>query len=407
MQAKTFREQGQEFQAHRQFYRMRFKANDMDFAFQLLMGTAVHGGVGIGESFYAASRIKDGDPDSWEREWTALGERVRKRGEAALRAGHVVSGREALLRAAVYYRAALASMRPSDPEFRPTVATMRKSFQTGCALLEPALERIEVPFEGAVLPGYFQKAAADNTPRRTLLMIGGGETFTEDLYYFIAPAAIKRGYNFMTVDLPGQGDLPFQGMYFRSDFETPMKFVVDYALSRPDVDHERLAAYGISAGGYMVPRAATRERRIRACVANSMIFNMHTIFLDSPIPKIKGLVRRLAEWRAPFQIRMLELIAWRWGLDGRDFGSLVEKNRDVVFDPAGIACPTLILIGEGEHQNPEIRRQQQHALQVLPDSRKKLIVGPLDEGAGHHVMGENVGLMSALVFDWLDEVFEG
>ena len=86
-------------------------------------------------------------------------------------------------------------------------------------------------------------------------MIGGGETFTEDLYYHIAPAAIRRGYNFMTVDMPGQGDLPFQGVYFRPDFETPMKAVVDYALSRPDVDPARLAAYGISAGGYIVPRA--------------------------------------------------------------------------------------------------------------------------------------------------------
>jgi pimeloyl-ACP methyl ester carboxylesterase len=405
MKTRALKDQGKEFQAHRQFHRMYFKANDMDFAFQWLMGSAVHGGAGIGESFYAASRMKDGDPASWEREWTALGERVRRRGEAALAAGHLVSGREALLRAAVYYRAVLGSMRPADPGFRPTVARMRECFRKGSSLLEPPVERIEVPFEGAVLPGYFQKAAADDRPRRTLMMIGGGETFTEDLYYFIAPAAIKRGYNFMTVDMPGQGDLPFQGVYFRPDFETPMKFVVDYALSRPDVDPERLAAYGISAGGYIVPRAATRERRIKACVANSMISNMYNIFRFSQIPRVKGLMRLLAAWKVPFQLRMIELIAWRWGQDGKDFRPLVEINRDVFFDPAEIACPTLILIGEGENANPEIRRQQQHAMDVMPDPRKKLIVGPIDEGAASHCMGENLGLMSALVFDWLDEVF--
>lgn len=405
MRNKAFRDQGREFQAHRQFHRMYFKANDMDFAFQWVMGSAVHGGAGIGESFYAASRMRDGSPASWEREWTALGDRIRARGETALAAGHVVSGREALLRAAVYYRAVLGSMQPSDPGFKPTIARMRECFRKGSGLLDPPIERIEVPFEGAILPGYFQKAGADDTPRRTLLMIGGGETFAEDLYYLMAPAAIKRGYNFMTVDLPGQGDLPFHGLYFRPDFETPMKFVLDYAISRPDVDPERLAGYGISAGGYMVPRAATREPRLKACVANSMISNMYNIFLHSPIPKLHGLVRLLANWKAPFQMRMLELVAWRWGLDGKDFGALVEKNREVLFDPAEVACPTLILIGEGEYANPEIRRQQQHAMQVLPDPRKRLIVGPMNEGAASHCMGENLGLASAFVFDWLDEIF--
>lgn len=405
MKSKSFRQQRKEFQAHRQFNRMYFKANDMDFAFQWLMGSAVHGGAGIGESFYAASRIKDGDPSSWEREWTALGDRVRERGEAALQAGHIVSGREAFLRAMVYYRAVLGSMRPSDPSFKPTVARVRECFQRGSALLEPPVERIEIPFENAILPGYFQKATADNKPRRTLLTIGGGETFTEDLYYHIAPAALKRGYNFATVDLPGQGDLPFHGLYFRPDFETPMRFVVDHILSRPDVDPERLAAYGISAGGYIVPRAATQERRIKACIANSMISNMYDIFRYSPIPKIRGLVRLLASWKMPFHVRMIELIAWRWGLDGSDFGALVEKNHEVLFEPSEITCPTLILIGEGEYQNDEIRRQQQQALQVLPDPRKKLIIGPMNEGAAHHCMGENLSLMSAFLFDWLDEVF--
>jgi pimeloyl-ACP methyl ester carboxylesterase len=405
MKARTSKELEEEFVAHRQFNRMYFKAYDMDFAFQWLMGSAVHGGAGIGESYYAAARIQDGNPASWGREWTALGERVRARGEAALAAGHVVSGREALLRAAIYYRAVLASMRPSDPGFRPAVAIMRACFRKGSSLLQPPVEPIEVPFEGAVLPGYFQKAAADDRPRRTLMMFGGGETFAEDLYYFIAPAAIRRGYNFMTVDLPGQGDLPFQGMYFRSDYETPMKIVVDYALSRSDVDPERLVGYGISAGGYMVSRSATRERRIKVCVANSMISNMHSVFLHSPIPKIRGLLRLLANWKARFQMRMLELIAWRWGLDGKDFGAMVEKNRDVFFDPAEITCPTLILVGEGEYQDEEMRRQQQHALSVLPNPRKQLLVGPMDEGAAHHCMGENLGLMSAFVFDWLDEVF--
>jgi hypothetical protein len=68
-----------ELEFHRQFYNLRFKANDMDFAFQWAIGSCVNGGAAIGEGFYAASRMKDGDPESWVREWMALAERVHNR----------------------------------------------------------------------------------------------------------------------------------------------------------------------------------------------------------------------------------------------------------------------------------------------------------------------------------------
>jgi alpha-beta hydrolase superfamily lysophospholipase len=405
MATQAIKEQRKKINYHRQFHRMYFKANDMDFVFQWLMGSAVHGGAGIGESFHAASQMKDGDPASWAREWIALAGRVQERAKGMLRSGHAVSAREAYLRAAVYYRAVLTSMLPTDPQFRPVVAAMRECFRAGSALLEPPVERFDVPFEGATLPGYFQKAGAGDGPRPTLLMIGGAETFAEDLYFFIAPAAIRRGWNFVTVDLPGQGDTPFAGLAFRADTEVPMKSVLDVVLARADVDPRRLAAYGISFGGYFVPRAAAFEPRIRACVANSMLFDSFDQWDQSNIRRIKGLYRWIATRKAPFVMRMGQLMAWRWGVDMDRLYDLPEKNRGFVFDPARIKCPTLILIGEGEYQNPIIHAQQERAMAALPDPRKKFLIGPLNEGAGHHCLGENVGLMSALVFDWLEEIF--
>ena len=111
--------------------------------------------------------------------------------------------------------------------------------------------------------------------KKTLIMIGGGDTFVEDLYSYIVPAARERNYHVLFIDLPGQGILPSLGLPWRPDAETPFKAVVDYIVSREDVDADRLAAYGISGGGYLVPRAATRETRLKAIVANSVILSFY------------------------------------------------------------------------------------------------------------------------------------
>ena len=391
-----------EFHAHKKYYKLYFSSNDMDFVFQWLLGSVIHGGCSIGECFYAASLMTDGDPQSWEIELTKLAERVEKRGKDALERNHFISGREQYLRAYAYYRAVLGTMVPNNPNFKINLQKAINCFQKAAELFDPLIEPIRIPFEDKMLPGYFIKAENDGKKHKTLIMIGGGETFAEDQYYFIAPAALKRGYNFLTVDLPGQGGLPLEGLHFRHDTEVPLKSVIDYALSRKEVDSEKLAVYGISGGGYYVPRAAAFEKRIKACIANSVIVNLYQLLKSSIFQRIEKIKQK-----DPFMMRMIELIAWRWGADPKKPFELIEKNKDFIFDPGKITCPMLILIGEDEYNSSkEIKAQQHYCYESLPNPKKKLIIAPRDEGAGHHCLGENLSLMSSFVFDWLDEIFE-
>jgi len=391
-----------EFQAHKKYYKLYFSNNDMDFAFQWLLGSVVHGGCSIGECFYTASLMTDGDPQSWEIELTELAKRVEKRGKDVLERKHFISAREQYLRAYAYYRAVLGTMVPNDPNFKINLKKAISCFQKAAELFDPPIEPIRIPFEGKILPGYFIKAENDGKKHKTLIMIGGGETFAEDQYYFIAPAALKRGYNFLTVDLPGQGGLPLEGLYFRHDTEIPLKSVIDYALSRKEVDSEKLAVYGISGGGYYVPRAAAFEKRIKACIANSVIVNLYQLLKSSIFQRLEKLKQK-----DPFMMRMIELIAWRWGADPSKPIDLINKNENFVFDPSKISCPMLILIGEDEYNSSkEIKAQQHYCYESLPNPKKKLIIAPRNEGAGHHCLGENLSLMSSFVFDWLDEIFE-
>jgi Esterase FrsA-like len=255
--------------AHESHTRMHFQDNEMEFSLALILGATMNSGCEIGEAFFTAGRITEGDAVSWQKEWVEMAKRVEVRGDRNLARGHNVSARGQYMRASYYYRAALISMLPNDRQFKKTALKSRSLLKKAGKLLDPPLEYFEISFERSVLPGYFRKASKDGEKHKTLIMIGGGETFAEDLFFYIARQAYERGYNFLTVDLPGQGLLPLEGKFFRVDVEVPMKAVVDYALTKAEVDPNRLAMFGISGGGGFVPRAAQFDNRIKAIVERS------------------------------------------------------------------------------------------------------------------------------------------
>jgi len=395
-------QRGEVFHAHRTFGNKRFffETEDLEFGLIYFLGHAVHGGCTLGEMLYMVDQYRKGDPESWVRAAAGMADRVEARARRSLEGGHSVSARQGLLRASFYHRLATAMISPGADRlnWEKHFLLSRKLFREAAPLLDPPLETLEIPFEKTVLPGYFQVAHSKGAAK-TLLMIGGGETFTEDLYFYIAPQALARGYNFATVDLPGQGGLPLEGVVFRHDMEKPLGAVIDQLLERPEVDPDRLAAYGISAGGYIVPRAAAYEKRIKACIANSLLTDLERIMKTSLLQ-----FGEVFKKHDPLTFRLMEMIAWRWG--AKNPWKLINVNKDCKVDMALVDCPTLILIGEGEYLgSKEVKRQQHQGLEAVQHPNKKFVVTPADEGAAMHVLGENLPLMSQVVFDWLDEVF--
>jgi hypothetical protein len=397
--------QAKEFDMHAPYVRYHFEDPDMDFTFgSVVLGSTSNHGCETGEAFYVAANIKDGNAASWQEQWIKMAERVQARGEKSLAAGNRVSARDQLLRASNYYRFGVMAMMPDDPRLKPTATKSREAMKKAGALFDPPLEYFEIPFEGTVLPGYFRKAANDSKPRKTLLMLGGGETFAEDLVFYIMPQAIERGYNFVTLDLPGQGLLPMEGKPFRPDMYHAVKKGVDYALSRKEVDPARLAAFGISGGGGFAPQAAQNDPRIKAVVMNACVVDAHPLFA-SMTPVVTATPEKVATFTS-FHGNTVKIIAWRWGVPMDNVPGLVEANRGFSFDPSKVTVPALSLVGEGEYQGEETRRQQKLCMEGLPNPIKGLVVTPLDEGASNHCVMENRSLVAQVVFDWLDGVFK-
>jgi 2,6-dihydroxypseudooxynicotine hydrolase len=74
---------------------------------------------------------------------------------------------------------------------------------------------------------------------------------------------LRRGLATLTIDGPGQGETWYR-MKMRVDFEVTAAAAVDYLLGRDDVDGTRVGVCGVSLGGYLAPRCAAFEPRLRA-----------------------------------------------------------------------------------------------------------------------------------------------
>lgn len=390
-----------EFDAHDTGVRYHFNDSDMDFHLgNLVLGSTVNHGAEIGEVFNTAMKITDGDAASWQDEWYQMAQRAEARGMESLTGGHNVSARDQLQRGAYYYRISLISIVPGDPRMQERADKSRELMITAGKLFDSPLEYIEIPYNGTVLPGYFRKAQSD-TPAKTLIMIGGGETFAEDLVFYIAPQAYDRGYNFLTVDLPGQGMMPAENLTFRPDMDVPMKAVVDYAVSRPEVDPTTIAAYGFSGGGGFVPMAAAQDSRLAAIAMNSGVVDAYPLF--STMPAVLATPEEKANW-STFHANVVKAICWRWGVPMDNPAGLADANRGYTFDPAQVTVPALILVGEGDYKSQEVQRQQKIIMDGLRNPEKNMVILPSSEGATNHCTMENRSLVAQELFDWLDQV---
>src|ERR687890_2794763 len=315
-------------------------------------------GCPLGEISATTSLIEEGDRDGWYRQWTATAERVADHADESARAGHTISASEAYLRASCYYRAAYVPLfgSPVDPRLVEAFDNETEAFQKAAALMTPPVEPVEIPFEGTTLPGYFCQADDSGRPRPTLIVTNGYDSTINELYLDSAAAVLPRGYNLLLYDGPGQGRVLIkQGLVMRPDWENVVKPVVDYALTHPEVDPEKIALMGISLGGYLAPRAASSEHRLAACIADPGLWDMLEAAKARFSALPKDVLERLPdvdpEVMAPFVQHIQRTPALRWAIIQRGFwvhgvGSLSEylkisKDYSLKEVVSQIRCQTL------------------------------------------------------------------
>ncbi len=363
--------------------------------------------------------VGDGDDTAFHDAWTAAADRMMEAARAAQAKRHLASAREAFLRAACFYG---KSFHPlfGEPVDARLVAGSRKqieAFELGLALGDEPVAPLRIPFEGSRLPAYLIPAQARaNETRPLLILTNGYDGSITDLFFASAVAASRRGYHCLIFDGPGQGTVLIeQGLRLRPDWETVITAVVDFALTLPHVDPDRIALSGWSLGGYFAPRAASGEHRLAACIADpgqaSIADNFHAFAVKFGATPEEA--SRLTDLPQPLLDRMESTIMedrkMRWSIQQRGYwangaSNLRQYLRSLeTFTMAGrieqIRCPTLFTLAE----NDPLTAGTQDFFDALRCPKTLLRMTHL-EGAGDHCEMGNRSLLNRRVFDWLDEV---
>lgn len=408
--------------------RMRVRGYDEpEFEFQMLRGLGAinYGGGTPGELLLAADAVRacmaaqpeeSRDPAGcWVQAHAALAQRVEKAAWACLERNHPVSARDHFFRASMYYRSAEYFCDPYTPEHRKWGLSSRACFIAGAQRLDPPVQVVHIPYENADIPAYFfTPPGADSIPRKTVIVHTGFDGSAEELYFECGRAALERGYNVLAIDGPGQTGMTrlHPQLKFRPDWEVPIRAVVDWLAEQAGVDMSRLGLYGISLGGYFALRAACFEPRIRALALNSPILDLKAYQLGFfPPEMVNDPPEVRLEWlpdiprsELPDDLRaLLKIVFFRFGVESvHEWLNALDHFQ--TGDHIGrLAIPCLSMVGEAEGGEP-LAQARQFCDAAGGEVTERVFM--LEEGAGGHCQLENLPLSSAVLYDWMDEVFE-
>jgi 2,6-dihydroxypseudooxynicotine hydrolase len=208
--------------------------------------------------------------DGWLDAWVEAADEHRALAEEAEAAGNERTAGEAYVSAAVCYHFAKFVWVVDVERNHRATAQARDCLYRAHRFLDPAAERVEIPFGTESLVGNLRRPAGSERPPLVLLLPGLDSTKEE--FFHWENVFLVRGMATFSLDGPGQGESGF-ALSIRPDYEVAVTAAIDALASRDDVDHDRIGAAGVSLGGYYAPRAGSLEPRVRAVAGVSGPFN--------------------------------------------------------------------------------------------------------------------------------------
>ncbi len=121
-----------------------------------------------------ARRVKFFNLESWHSEWIQVAEKNVELAADFEREERNVTAHEFYLRAADFYRRALAYLPETDPHMLPTYKKLENNFDKAWSLVSPPFERVQIPYEGHKLDALFYPGRGKSGSRLPVIYNYGG-----------------------------------------------------------------------------------------------------------------------------------------------------------------------------------------------------------------------------------------
>jgi dipeptidyl aminopeptidase/acylaminoacyl peptidase len=269
--------------------------------------------------------------DDWCAAWSECGAMHAQMGEKAEQRGYYISAGQHYYQASICYHFGKYLFVRHPQELRDAHDHTVQYYQRALPYFDFPGEHVAIPYEGgATMYGILRKPW--HTPRPpVVILVPGLDSVKEELHVY-GEDFLRRGMAVLAIDGPGQGEMEFDHA-MRFDYEVPVRYVIDYLESRPDVDAQRVGLMGVSLGGYYAPRAAAFEPRLKAAIANCGGYNFASHFDRLPGHTRAAFIHRLKAENEADALKKLQLF---------DLQGVMEK----------ITSPLLVIMGRRDRLVP-------------------------------------------------------
>lgn len=323
-------------------------------------------------------------PAAAVKQWVKTAQQEEALAREAEAKGHRESAAEFYYRAALYYGPACGVIHQNTPRkielYRRLVACYERFIER---FDEHTVRRVEIPFEnGATIPGILQaRPGIENQP--CVLVVPGMDTIKEYMPSPYHNHFLRRGMATLTIDGPGQGESNARGTWVTLDnFERAGTAALNFLETLPEIDSNRIGAYGWSMGSYWAPRIAAHDSRIKALVgAMGVYLQKDTIFKHSK-----------PAYRANY----------KYMSNIYDEAAFDEMAAQMTLEPlvGAIRCPTLLAMGEFDELCP--LEDAERLFEMLSCPKEMWVYE--DET---HTFGCRLPDFYLQVADWMRDALEG
>jgi 2,6-dihydroxypseudooxynicotine hydrolase len=312
----------------------------------------------------------------WLDFWVAKGDSYERLAEDALAAGHSRSAAELLFLASMSYHYGQYVWWHEPARRQRAQRRKAELYRRAAPLLARPARRVEIPFRGAVIPGYLRLPEAAAAPGLPCAVLLGGLESTKEEWRLFEDLLLDRGVATFAFDGPGQGEL-WEDVKLAPDFEAWASAVVDHLCELPEIDSGRLGVIGRSLGGHYALKSAAADARFRACASWGGFFDM------------RDFERRPAKTKAGYSY----VAGLPSAAETREY---VQRALDCASVIEQLSCPVYML--HGAH-DPITMEQVDLVAAGAPRAQKELVVEPDGDHCCH-----NLGPRTRLaVADWITD----